>query len=138
MAGEKDGHRFIAHLQVSHAAAIAFQILGEQKHGEKIATILARSPPFLDNPINRRVEPVQCGLEIVPVRHRKNGALKLIENLTERIADFLGIGFDIRAEERAAHDHHRQPVHLPADIDDGIGLPFFAQADCKSDHLVGI
>ncbi len=138
MAGEENRHRLIAHLKVSHPPAVAFHILSQQEHGKEIAPVFAGSSPLLDDPIDHGVEPAQRGLEIVPVGLREDGALELIEDLAERIADFLGVGFDIGAEKGAGDDHHRQPVHLPADIEHDVRLPSFAQARCVRDHLVGI
>ena len=79
MPRQKDGHGFVADLEITHLTA-GVCVFGQQEHRKQIATILLAGTPRPNDTIYNIVEPAQRIIEILPISLGKDRTLELIED----------------------------------------------------------
>ena len=126
MSREKNRQRLIAKLGVAHPGSVAFSILSEQKHREKIATIFTTRPPLANHSENRLIETIARGVESPDCRYRhmiqilgerQHRVIERLERRRHRIADFSRLRINVGIEQCLCYNAEREPHHLDVHVE---------------------
>jgi len=142
VSGEEQREGLVADLLVAHTGATVL-VLSEKEHRKKVAFVLLTGAAFGDDAVDRFVEKSARFFKTAdggqrqlfdPFGKRHQHHVEQDHHLGEGVADLVGVGGDVGAEQRFRHHAEGEARHFTGHIELCAGRPLFAGLRGSFDH----